>query len=257
MSPPRLVKTEAIVLRHRPLGEADRLVTLLTPRYGKIEAKAKGVRRAKSRMGGHLQPATRIFVQLAQGRTRYVVAGCQALEAFPSLRADLDRLGLAIYLCELADRFLPPEVEALGVYALLLDSLRRLEGGRRPHLWARRFEARLLRLSGFGPELGRCLSCGRPLPAGGGAFSPAAGGTLCPTCGHGLPPLSGPALQALRLLQQGEPRALASLRLPPAVAQEVEAHLRAYISHLLEGEVASLAFLDKIRQAPLISSPER
>jgi len=254
VSPPRLLKTEAIVLRHRPLGEADRLLTLLTPHHGKLEAKAKGVRRAKSRMGGHLQPATRVLLQLAQGRTRYVVAGCQALEAFPSLRADLDRLGLAMYLCELADRFLPQGAEALGAYVLLLECLRRLEGGRHPFLWARRFEARLLHLSGFGPELDRCPACGRPLPPQGGAFSPAAGGALCPACGRGAPPLSGAALQALRLLQRGTTRQVAGLRLPPAVAQEVEAHLRGYIAHLLEGEAATLAFLDKLRRAPLISA---
>jgi DNA repair protein RecO (recombination protein O) len=251
---PHLLKTEAIVLRHRPLGEADRLLTLLTPHHGKVEAKAKGVRRTKSRMGGHLQPLTRVLVQLALGRTRYVVAGCQTMEAFPSLQADLDRLGLAIYLCELADRFLPQGAEAQGPYLLLLETLRRLEKGHHPQIWARRFEACLLRLSGFGPELDRCLACGHPLPAGGGAFSPVAGGTLCPLCAHGAPPISGAALRALRLLQRGTAQQVAGLRLPPTVAQEVEAHLRGYIAHLLEGEAASLRFLDKLRYSPLISA---
>jgi len=228
-------------------------VTLLTPRYGKLEVKAKGVRRAKSRMGGHLQPLTRVLVQLAQGRTRYVVAGCQALEGFPSLRADLDRLTLALYLCELADRLLVPGVEAQMPYAYLLESLRHLEEGRKPNLWARRLELALLRYSGYGPELQRCLACGRSLGPEGGAFSPLAGGLLCLPCGQGAAPISGPALRALSLLEDASAAELARLDFPPSVEHELEAHLRAYIVHVLEGQANTLDFLDKLRHVPLIS----
>src|SRR3972149_3643571 len=90
--PPRLYKTEAIVLRQRRLGEGDRTLPLYTPPYGKREAKAKGVRKTTSRMSGHLQPLTRCMVQLAQGRVSDVVAGCQTMESFQGLRDNLDRL---------------------------------------------------------------------------------------------------------------------------------------------------------------------
>ncbi len=258
MEQPRLFKTEAIVLRHRPLGEADRLVMLLSPTHGKLEAKAKGVRRAKSRMGGHLQPLTRIVAQLAQGHSRPVVAGCQTLESFPSLQADLDRLGMGLYACELADRFLPLGAEAYPAYSALLETLRWLERGTTPALALRRFEARLLHLSGFGPELERCLSCGRgPLPRG--AFAPLAGGILCPACAQGQAgarPLSAGALSALRLLQRGTTGEVSRLRLPPALAREVELHLRAYIAHLLEGDARTAGFLDHLQRQPLAAGQE-
>jgi DNA repair protein RecO (recombination protein O) len=255
---PRLFKAEAIVLRHRPLGEADRIVVLLSPSHGKLEARAKGVRRAKSRMGGHLQPLTRVLVQLAQGHVRHVVAGCQTLESFPTLQADLERLGLALYACELADRFLPLGAESYPAYQALLECLRWLERGGPPALALRRFEARLLHLSGFGPELERCLACGRS-PLSQGAFSPLAGGLLCPPCAQGQAsarPLSAGALAALRLLQRGAAGQVSRLRLPPALAREVELHLRAYIAHLLEGDARTAGFLDHLQRRLLAAAPE-
>lgn len=258
METPRLFKTEAIVLRHRPLAEADRLVVLLSPTHGKVEAKAKGVRRAKSRMGGHLQPLTRVLVQLAQGHTRYVVAGCQTLESFPALQADLDRLGMGLYACELVDRFLPPGSESYLAYHLLLETLRWLEQGASPALALRRLEARLLRQGGFGPELGRCLACGATAVERG-AFSPMAGGVLCPACAPGQAgarPLSAGALAALRVLQRGPAGQVSRLRLPPAIAREVELHLRAYIAHLLEGDARSTSFLDHLQRQLLTAAQE-
>ncbi|HXG42246.1 MAG TPA: DNA repair protein RecO [Dehalococcoidia bacterium] len=255
---PRLFKTEAIVLRHRPLAEADRIVVLLSPTHGKLEAKAKGVRRAKSRMGGHLQPLTRVLVQLAQGHVRYVVAGCQTLESFPTLQADLERLGMGLYACELADRFLPLGAEAYPAYGALLDCLRWLERGVAPALALRRFEALLLRLSGFGPELDRCLACGTRTQGGGG-FSPQAGGVLCPSCAKahsGSRPLSRGALEALRLLQRGTAGQVSRLRLAPTLARELELHLRAYIAHLLEGDAHAAGFLDHLRRDPLAAVQE-
>ena len=62
----RLYKTEAIILRWRKLGEADRILTLFTPAFGKMEAKAKGVRKTTSRLSGHLQPLNRCQLQLAR-----------------------------------------------------------------------------------------------------------------------------------------------------------------------------------------------
>ncbi|MFB3093656.1 MAG: DNA repair protein RecO, partial [Dehalococcoidia bacterium] len=151
MTPPRLYKTEAIVLRQRKLGEADRILTLHTPAHGKLDAKAKGVRKTTSRMSGHLQPLNRCMVQLARGRTMEVIAGCDTLESFQHLRDDLDRLSRALYAAELADRFLPERVESVAIYRLLLETLRRLQSDADQDIVLRYYEMRLLDLSGFRP----------------------------------------------------------------------------------------------------------
>ena len=256
MTVPRLYKTEAIVLRQRKLGEADRILTLFTPAYGKLDAKAKGVRKTTSRMGGHLQPLNRCMVQLARGRTMEVVAGCETLESFQPLRDDLGRLSRALYAAELADRFLPERVENIPTYRLLLDTLRRLQGTADVDLALRHYEMKLLERSGFRPELGRCLGCQQALQPVQNFFSPVAGGTYCASCGAGAAgsrALSVNGLKVLRLLQRASYKEVEGLNLPPALAEEVERHLRSYIVCVLERDINAAAFIERLRreQQPL------
>ena len=256
MTVPRLYKTEAIVLRQRKLGEADRILTLFTPAYGKLDAKAKGVRKTTSRMSGHLQPLNRCMVQLARGRTMEVVAGCETLESFQPLRDDLGRLSRALYAAELADRFLPERVENIPTYRLLLDTLRRLQGTADVDLTLRHYEMKLLERSGFRPELGRCLGCQQALQPVQNFFSPVAGGTYCASCGAGAAgsrALSVNGLKVLRLLQRASYKEVEGLNLPPALAEEVERHLRSYIVCVLERDVNAAAFIERLRreQQPL------
>lgn len=251
MAVPRLYKTEAIVLRQRKLGEADRILTLFTPAHGKLDAKAKGVRKTTSRMSGHLQPLNRCMVQLARGRTMEVVAGCETLESFQPLRDDLDRLSRALYAAELADRFLPERLENLPTYRLLLDTLRRLQGETDADLLLRHYEMGLLERSGFRPELERCLGCQKPLQPVQNFFSPVAGGTYCAPCGAGAAgsrALSVNGLKVLRLLQRASYKEVGGLNLPPALSQEVERHLRSYIVCVLERDVNAAAFVERLRR---------
>jgi DNA repair protein RecO (recombination protein O) len=253
---PRLYKTEAIVLRQRKLGEADRILTLFTPAYGKLDAKAKGVRKTTSRMGGHLQPLNRCMVQLARGRTMEIVAGCETMESFQPLRDDLGRLSRALYAAELADRFLPERVENIPTYRLLLDTLRRLQGTADTDLALRHYEMKLLERSGFQPELKRCLGCQQPLQAVQNFFSPVGGGTYCAPCGAGAAgsrALSVNGLKVLRLLQRSSYNEVEGLNLPQALAEEVERHLRSYIVCMLERDVNAAAFVERLRreQQPL------
>ncbi len=267
MAVPRLYKTEAIVLRQRKLGEADRILTLFTPTHGKLDAKAKGVRKTTSRMAGHLQPLNRCMVQLAQGRTMEVIAGCETLESFQPLRDDLGRLSRALYAAELANRFLPERVENMPTYRLLVDTLRRLQSiasagdsdpciGRGQDIALRHYEMRLLERSGFRPELGSCLGCRQALQPVQNFFSPVAGGTYCGSCGAGAAgsrALSVNGLKVLRLLQRASYKEVEGLNLPPALAEEVERHLRSYIVCVLERDVNAAAFVERLRreQQPL------
>ena len=256
MAPPRLYKTEAIVLRQRKLGEADRILTLHTPAHGKLDAKAKGVRKTTSRMSGHRQPLNRCMVQLARGRTMEVIAGCDTLESFQRLRDDLDRLSRALYVAELADRFLPERVENAATYRLLLDTLRRLQGDADQDIVLRYYEMQRRDLSGFGPELTRCLGCGQPLQPQQNFCAPGAGGTYCSSCGAGAAgtrTLSLNGLKVLRLLQRASYKETVRLSMPPSLAQEVERHLRSYIVYMLERDVNAAAFVERLRreQQPL------
>jgi len=251
MPPPRVYNTEAIVLRQRKLGEADKIITLYTPNYGKLEAVAKGVRRSKSRLAGHLEVLTYTSAMLAQGRNLDVVTQAQAIEVFAPLREDLHRLSRALYTAELVDRFSPEGAEGYHIFQLLLATLRRLAEGVRADVAVRYFEMQLLHLAGFQPQLHHCLGCQRPLAPVPNCFSPAAGGALCPSCGSGAVssrPLSVSGLKVMRLLQRGGFGDVLRVRIGPTLAQEVEFHLRAYLIHVLERDVRSTAFIDRLRR---------
>lgn len=247
----RLYKTEAIILRARKMGEADRILTLFTPTIGKIEAKAKGVRKTSSRLSGHLQPLNRCMLQLAQGHVSDVITGCETLDSFRGLRDDLDRLSRALYAAELTDRMTAEHVQAYPTYRLLLESLRRLETSADQDTVLRFFEMRLLDQCGFRPEIERCVGCGKPLDPVDNFFAPIAGGAVGRECVPGLP---GPrvmtlnGLKVLRLLQRGSYNDVARVRVPPELAEEVERHLRSYIIGVLERDVNAAAFLERLRR---------
>src|SRR5438552_17243893 len=128
MSPrARLYKTEAIVLRSMDLGEADRVLTVLTPRLGKLRVVAKGIRRPRSRLGGGLEPFSDVQLVLAIGRTFDVVTQISIEDPHLGLRDDLQATAEAWYLVELADRFCEGNADSHGPFVLLAQGLAALD----------------------------------------------------------------------------------------------------------------------------------
>lgn len=252
MSRIRLYKTEAIVLKQIKLGEADRILTLYTPYLGKVRAVARGVRRTKSRLAGHLELLTRTSLSLARGRNLDVITQAQAQESFRPLREDLLCLGQALYVTELVERFTMEAVENYLVYRLLVETLRWLAEAAtlQGEVPLRYFELHLLRHLGYSPRLDRCLGCGGVVD-GDGYFSASGGGVLCRHCSTKEPVVrrvSSQALEALRLLLHSGPMAMRGFRLSPELSAELQWLLREYVQYLLEGDVRSLAFLDNLRR---------
>jgi DNA repair protein RecO (recombination protein O) len=253
MPPPRVYKSPAIVLRQRRLGDADKIVTLYTASYGKVDAVAKGVRRTRSKLAGHVEPLNHGSFLLARGRNLDIITQAQTIEAFQSLREDLERLSRALYAVELVDRFTEEREENFHLYRLLLDTLRRISTRDDPDTVLRYFEVSLLGLLGYRPELEECVSCRTRLEPVTNYWSASGGGVLCPGC---LPPeepvrpLSVNALKVLRLMQREGFSQVAQVNLPPNLARELEGHLREYIRYVLERDVRSAAFIDAVRRRP-------
>ncbi len=251
MSRPRSFRVEAVVLRHSDWGEADRLLWLLTRERGKVRAVAKGVRKVRSRKAGHLEPFTRVALQLAQGRDLYIVTQAETLDAYPPLRADLQRIAQASYVVELADRFTYEEGDPTPLYALLVETLRRLAAGAEdPRLVLRYYEVRLLDLVGFRPQLFACVRCGEAIRPQNQYFSAAEGGAVCPRCGPEVPdarPVSLAALKYLRHFQRSTFPQARRARPADAVWSEMEHLLQHYLTYLLERGLNSAAFLRRWR----------
>ncbi|MDO8688419.1 MAG: DNA repair protein RecO [Dehalococcoidia bacterium] len=246
-----LYKTEAVVLRRRDLGEADKILVLYTPHLGRLSAVAKGVRKPSSRLGGHVELLAHSAMMLAQGRNLDIVSQSQIVHSFPGLRDNLERVAYGFYVAELVERFTGERIENQPLFRLLLNMLSYLEETPNPDLATRHFELHLLDLVGYRPELQRCISCNIELRPVSNFFSPASGGTLCPNCGpsDGIArPLSLNALKVLRLLQDTAAVSEARLRLDRRLSRELEGLLTEYISYLLEGEVRSMRFLRDLRR---------
>ncbi|UCG83372.1 MAG: DNA repair protein RecO [Dehalococcoidia bacterium] len=250
MARPRVYKTEAVVLKRTNLGEADSIITLYTANLGKIRAVAKGVRRPKSKLGGHLDLITRSALLLAQGQNLDIITQSQSIESFLPLKSDLVRIGCAMYIAELLDQFTAEHVENYPVYRLLSDDLLWLCEARDPDLVLRHFEIQLLSHLGYQPELYHCLECRAPIAPQRNMFSPSSGGILCPNCAGVEPaarPISVDALKVMRFLLSNDHTSAKRLRMKSGLSHEVEQLIRLYIRYLLEREIKSLEFLDHIR----------
>lgn len=250
---PRVTRSEALVIRHRRFGDSDRIVTLLTPARGKIDAIAKGALRPRSRLAGHLEPLTHAEVLLAHGRNLDIITQAQTIEGFAAIRDDLDRLSLALYLLELADRFTVEHAEADAVYRLLLVALLRLARGDGEQLVARSFELGLLDVTGFRPQWRDCAACGEPVSADALAWSPLAGGVICAACRASHPeagPIEESVLKVLRYIQHEPYEEAARVRLTPELASGLERVMHELMRAMAERDLGSAHFLSEVRQTP-------
>jgi len=178
-----LYRDSGVVLRVQKLGEADRIITLLSRRHGKIRAVAKGVRRTSSRFGARVEPFCHVDVQLHTGRTLDVITQVQTLDAFGAhIVTDYQRYTAGCAVLETVDRLAAEEGEpVLRLHMLTLGALRALAGRERDaSLVLDAFLLRSMAFAGWEPALTECARCGAPGPHA--AFSVAAGGSVCPSC---------------------------------------------------------------------------
>jgi DNA repair protein RecO (recombination protein O) len=194
-----LYRDEAIVLRTQKLGEADRIITLLTRGSGRVRAVAKGVRRTTSRFGSRLEPFTHVDLQIAEGRSLDVITQAETLEPFANaVGADYERYTAGTVMLETAERLVVEDKEpALQQFLLLVGALRAMcDTGRPAHQVLDSFLLRSLAVAGYAPSFEACARCGLEGPHR--SFSPAAGGMLCSTCR--VPGSANPAVETVALL---------------------------------------------------------
>jgi len=188
-----LYRDEAVVLRVHKLGEADRIITLLTRRHGRVRAVGKGVRRTSSKFGARLEPGSQIDVQLhtrlseeqhAQARQRGLdlVTQTDSIASFGAqLANDYPRWTAVSAICETAERLTDEGEPAMRLYYLVVGALRTLvEREHDSSLVLDAFFIRAASLAGWEPALDECAKCSAPGPHV--AFNVPAGGAVCPDC---------------------------------------------------------------------------
>ena len=250
MTAPRTYQTEAIVIKRYKLGEADRILTLYTPALGKLRVVAKGTCRPGSKLGGHVELLTYSQLLLARGRNLDIISQAETLDSFLALKENLKLMSSGLYISELVDAFTLEEIADRDLFALVIATFRQLAQIGNTDTILRYFELHILDRSGYKPQLQRCAACNSLLPAATNCFSPAQGGVLCVDCGFEEPisyPISLNALKVLRLWQNCDYTTALKINIKDELALEMEKILRDYIRHVLERQIKSTDFLDKLK----------
>lgn len=264
-----LYRVEAIVLRSRDMGEADRVVTLLGSEGGKVRAVARGARRPRSRLVAATQAFTRATFSLFRGRDLDTVSQAELIDSFRGLREDLEVTALAACAAEVTDGLLPEGEPQPDAYALLVQAFTALPAGGAAVLYG--YVLKFLDVLGYRPRLDACVSCSGELgPAGpaAGAGDPAAaaapgaaaaspvhfsfaqGGAVCPRCRDASAvAISRESLEAMRRLLETDLALAARLRLRAAAQREIEAALEGYATWRLERRLKAFEFLRLARGA--------
>jgi DNA repair protein RecO (recombination protein O) len=172
-------QTTGIVIGRTNFGEADRVIRFLTPDHGKVAAVAKGIRKIKSRSGGHLELFGEVSLMLIPGHNLETITSARLLWYPHQLVGAYDRLGLAFAIAKAVDRLTEPGQPAAALYAVVREALGALDEGAAGPLVELWFKLRLLDTLGYRPELSGCIICGQHGQDATYAFSTERGGIVC------------------------------------------------------------------------------
>jgi DNA repair protein RecO (recombination protein O) len=238
-------RAEAIVLRTHKLGEADRIITLLTRERGKVRAVAKGVRRTKSKFGARLEPFSRVDLLVFEGKNLDIITQAESLNAYgQDLALDYSLWTAGQTMLETADRLTPEDsVSAESQYLLLVGALRTLVTGEHAAgLVLDAFLLRSLSMAGYSPTLNACVICGvagtQPF------FHVSSGGALCVE--HRVPGSVAPRPESFDLMQalmSGDWEVADAAA--PKDRTEVSGLVAAYVQWHLERGLRSLPLVDR------------
>ncbi len=237
-------QSEAIVLRTYQIGEQDKVAVFFCREKGVLRGVAKGARKFGNRFGSSLEPMSvvRVFFYEKERRELVTVSNCDLLESFFEIQADTKTAFLLTYFAELIEEFAPARAKEEVLYRLLLNVLRCLkENGDRGFL-AAYFEAWILQVAGFLPDLSSCRACRKPL--GAGWLSTKKDGAYCAECA----PLKREEVPAemkefLRWVRKNPPSKLCDRTLAPGEVAQIRKILQAVIMFHLEREPRTLQFL--------------
>ena len=242
--------TSAIVLRNRPYGESDKIVSLLTDRFGKVTGIAKGALRSRKRFVNSLEPFSLItlrFQDPPHSNLVFIVAA-DLVNSYRYLQTSLDRISYASYLVEVSDGLVAEREENLAVFDHLKAGLAHLQENQPSLRFLTWFELTLLRLVGYQPTLDGCKKCRQGHLSSGllqWHFSPVDGGLLCESCARvrkEIVPLSAAAVEVMLALQS-EANLPAQFFLPASVVREIRSAVLGFIQYHIDREIRSASFL--------------
>lgn len=238
-----LYKEQGVVLRSMKLGEADRIVTIMTQGSGKVRAVAKGIRKTTSRFGARLEPLTQVAVLVYRGRGALdTVSQADIVATFRPVREDLSAFAAGQAMAEIVDRVAEEHERNPRLYAQLVAGLAALESHEGdPELVAQSFLLKVLSMVGYHPSLEGCAQCGRREVE---RFASTQGGAVCAGCaGPDAEPVSSGVLGFLAALARAELSDAGRFTVGADLRREARALLGGFTEYHLERRMRSFPLL--------------
>lgn len=235
-----LYKEQGIVLRSHKLGEADKIITIMTQGSGKIRAVAKGIRKTKSRFGARLEPFTHVSVMCYRGTGALdTITQAEILAQHRVVAEDLTLFAAGETMLEAVDKVAEEHERNVKLFLLLLQGLRALDAGPADgNAVSESFLLKLLLVSGFHPSLSACAVCGATSP---GLFSSAQGGAVCSRCAEpSAEPVTAAALEVMDVLARRDLEEVGGLAFDERLRREARNLLFAFAEYHIERRIKSL-----------------
>jgi len=245
-------KTEAIVLKERELAEKDKLFTVFSRRYGKIEILARSIRKTKAKLKGGFQVLNYLSLEFIKGKTFSIATDTIIKNEFPLLRSSVQKFRTSLYICDLMDKLIKGEEKDKRIWNLLLETLTNLQfTSCKLGICIRYFEWNLLSSLGFKPELYACVNCQEKVKTGKFFFSVKDGGILCQECekkygrqrnklssrrkfSPKIKELSKETIKILRLIINQDQKILNRLKVPSYLNQELKELSKFFLQYIAE-----------------------
>jgi len=241
-------KTTGIIIGKRDFMEADKILIVFTQDLGKIQIKAKGLRRALAKMAGHLEMFNLVQLELIKGRTFYIVIGAQLIDGFSEIKEDFEKTGIYYYFCEVLDKILEEGVRHKNTFAFFLSVINKLNQKDSNNLILTCFfELNILSHLGFKPEFLVCVGCREEIGGHRFFFSQERGGVLCESCGQQdffADSLTPSAVKLMRVILARDLKLLERVKMELSIPEEVKKINGFFLEHILGRELKSKQFLN-------------
>ena len=241
---------DAVVMKHRPIGEADRLITFYTNTAGKVNAVARSARKPGSKFGGSLDLLNHVRVSLARGRSLDHVSESDVINSHREIKKNLDRMAQAIYVMELVDTFGEDRSANRDLFESTVSILNGYDTGINLDFETLKFEMKLLKSTGFVPEFIVCVACRSDLPPESHLFDSNSGGILCEDCRHDVhgqtPMISISSMKILRNLQRNSYKGSGSVEFSAQVSLELRSLMQMYLRFTAEKDLKTTRFMDQV-----------
>lgn len=245
-----ILKTQGIVLKYTNLGEADKILTILTRHKGKIKAIAKGCRKPKSSLLSSSEVFTFSELVLYSGSSFYHVTQAETRETFYNIRKDLLKLSYAAYFVEMAEVVSDEDIPSERLFLLLAKALYYLSTGEIPiGTLGLAYQLKLMDICGYRPHLSKCVCCNKAHQHYE-RFSPELGGIVCSECSpfeKNLQKISPGTIEIFKIFLNTELSRLNTVKMDNTIFSEMDRIIRLFIESHLDRQFKSLGFLDEIK----------